>query len=175
EKEPYGCREHVVWESQRVVGEPVDIPKLRQGQVRGDFVGLPDICGPVVRGRVGELGCLPSKPIESNYEFRDGCNFGNRDVENLANLDAVDVSLGTPPGYLQRVEVDTEYELPSSAEYVRVPNGSPTVSCLARGPKLRDENRVYVATGVDHMESQYADCTVNALYWQVVQNVMGEH
>ena len=81
EKEPYGRREHVVWESQRFVGQPVDIPKLKQGQVKGDFVGLPDICGPVVRERMAELGYLPSKTLESNYEFRYGCNFGNRNVE----------------------------------------------------------------------------------------------
>ena len=175
EKEPYGRREHVVWESQRFVGQPVDIPKLKQGQVKGDFVGLPDICGPVVRERMAELGYLPSKTLESNYEFRYGCNFGNRNVENLANLDAVDVSLGTPPGYLERVEIDTEYELPTGSDYVAVPNGLPDVSCTARGPRLRDENRVYVATGVDRVGSQYAICTVNALYSQVIRNVMGEH
>ena len=174
EKEPYGRREHVVWESQRFVGEPVDIPKLKQGQVKGDFVGLPDICGPVVRERMAELGYTDDPELSTNNEIRYSCNFANLDVKQLHNLDALDLSVGTPGAKLDELTGEMEYQLPRSDEFVAMNGARGASTCMVRGPALRGTDRVYLATGASNVESQYAMCTINSLYWQVIRNISGE-
>ena len=173
EKEPYGRREHVVWESQRFVGEPVDIPKLKQGQVKGDFVGLPDICGPVVRERMAELGYTDDPELDSNNEIRYSCNYANMDLEHLDRMDVLDFSLGTLPKHPSRFTGETQYELPSDAEFVALEGGSPNSSCFVWGEPLKADTRLHLVTAPNNVDSQYAMCTINSLYWQVFENVTG--
>ena len=174
EKEPYGRREHVVWESQRFVGEPVDIPKLKQGQVKGEFVGLPDICGPVVRERMAELGYTDDEGLDSNYDYRYGCTYVNYGVERAEQLDTIAASLGTPMGDLEEYRGEIDYQLSRESTLVVIASNPDAVACVARGTRLRDEHRLYVQSGNINVKSREANCKNSAFYWQVFNNVLGE-
>lgn len=81
EEEPEDRREHVVWKSQEFVGRPVDLPRISAEKGRGPFVGLPDICSPVVKKRMAELG----------YESDEYANFSGLSSYSCAFTDLSDL------------------------------------------------------------------------------------
>ncbi|MGV0384018.1 hypothetical protein ACUY2T_04595 [Corynebacterium sp. 22_2729] len=56
ETEPENPWEHYVWESQKYVGDPLELPKLKGQRPNDPLEGLPDVCDEKVVERMKEVG-----------------------------------------------------------------------------------------------------------------------
>lgn len=73
ETEPSDPWEHYVWESQKFVGDPIELPRLEGKGDTQSFQGLPDICDKQVSTRLKELGFGQEISINSSLNYT--CNF----------------------------------------------------------------------------------------------------
>lgn len=108
ETEPEDPWEHYVWKSQRFVGDPIDLPKLKAKRPNDPLAGLPDVCDEKVIERMREVGFeyenLDSKgPVRSCYFFEKESIEGPF-AEKMFNI-AID-----PTRPLERFSKNVNYE-----------------------------------------------------------------
>lgn len=77
ETEPENPWEHYVWESQKFVGDPLELPKLKGGGVKNRFAGLPNVCDRKVVDRLDELGFDVLQPVKNPFIY--SCIFSQKD------------------------------------------------------------------------------------------------
>lgn len=75
ETEPEDPWEHYVWKSQRFVGDPIDLPKLKAKRPNDPLAGLPDVCDEKVIERMREVGFERRKGLQLEGFAR--CSFSD--------------------------------------------------------------------------------------------------
>ncbi|WP_296214453.1 hypothetical protein [uncultured Corynebacterium sp.] len=73
ETEPTDPWEHYVWESQKFVGDPIELPKLEGNSPNDPLAGLPDVCDEKVIERMKEVG-FEHQSIDDDGLYY-GCHF----------------------------------------------------------------------------------------------------
>ena len=88
ETEPENPWEHYVWESQKFVGDPLELPKLKGQRPNDPLEGLPDVCDEKVVERMKEVG----------FEQRKGMRFSGFSRCSFSDINFNKYSVG--PTYI---------------------------------------------------------------------------
>ncbi|WP_287863300.1 hypothetical protein [Corynebacterium sp.] len=108
ETEPEDPWEHYVWKSQRFVGDPIDLPKLKAKRPNDPLAGLPDVCDEKVIERMREVGF---EFLESDNDgLYYGCHFEEKDPINGSFQPELFSILFDPGRPLEKYEKTTTYQ-----------------------------------------------------------------
>jgi hypothetical protein len=77
---------HLVWASQRYVGDPVELPKVGDRAMGPEARDLPDVCDQQVMDRLEALGLRPLSPSDVGYKYTQCSAIGRPEEESLDGI-----------------------------------------------------------------------------------------
>jgi hypothetical protein len=84
--EPWGPLDHLVWASQRYIGDPVAVPPVGDRAKGPEARDLPDVCDPRVVDRMVELGLRVATEPDAGYRFMQCSVRGDFTDERLGGV-----------------------------------------------------------------------------------------
>lgn len=174
EEEPEDRREHVVWKSQEFVGRPIDLPRISAEKGRGPFVGLPDICSPVVKKRMAKLGYEAGEFSDFSGHGSFSCAFADHRVPGEKRYDVTVFKWMVPHEHLVPAEGLSKYGEPVGGSIVALRSGAVGHSCIAQGDRGFGQVHLFVNAGFDLTKTTREDaCKGSQLHWQLLNNILG--
>jgi len=174
EEEPEDRREHVVWKSQEFVGRPIDLPRISAEKGHGPFVGLPDICSPVVKKRMAELGYESDERFDESNQIEYGCVYTNLRAKTVDQVDTIIASFTMLDNSLQAREPESRFPLPAGTQFMEASFNQVEWSCFLRGNEHKRSIYSFINTGISATDrTTRSRCDANVLHWQVLNNVSG--
>ena len=171
ETEPENPWEHYVWESQKYVGDPLELPKLKGQRPNDPLEGLPDVCDEKVVERMKEVGFELQDPVSKGLVR--ACYFvEQKGIQGPFSEEIFNVAID-PTRRLNEYETNVGYDLNrKDLTTIAIERSSLDNDC---GVALKFNSSILyarlISSGSD--PNIYSVCALSEYFFQILGNVTG--